>query len=80
MSYLVMECRRSYAVLLDQEGRFVKAANLRYDTTVTRGAGIGDDDTVVRTLLSAVTSKANLDCQRKLLQPSSFRLQLQTNS
>ena len=61
-------------------GHRVVAANLLDDTTVTRGAGIGDDDTVVRTLLSAVTSKANLDCQRKLLQPSSFRLQLQTNS
>ena len=35
MSYLVMECRRSYAVLLDQEGRFVKAANLRYEVGQT---------------------------------------------
>ena len=30
-----MECRRSYAVLLDQEGRFVKAANLRYEVGQT---------------------------------------------
>ena len=28
MSYLVMECHPGYAVLLDEEGRFFKAANL----------------------------------------------------
>ena len=31
MSYLVMECHPSYAVLLDEDGRFLKAANLRYE-------------------------------------------------
>ena len=31
MIYLVMECHPSYAVLLDEEGRFVKAANLHYE-------------------------------------------------
>ena len=31
MSYLVMECHPGYAVLLDEEGRFLKAANLRYE-------------------------------------------------
>ena len=30
MSYMVIECRRSYAILLDEEGRFLKAANLHY--------------------------------------------------
>nr|QFU78546.1 Anti-sigma-I factor RsgI [uncultured bacterium] len=30
MKYLVMECFDSYAVLLDEEGRFVKSANLGY--------------------------------------------------
>ncbi len=30
MSYLVMECHASYAILLDEEGRLVKAANLHY--------------------------------------------------
>ena len=30
MSYLVMETHPAYAVLLDEEGRFLKAANLRY--------------------------------------------------
>ena len=31
MSYLVMECHPGYAVLLDENGRFLKAANLRYE-------------------------------------------------
>ena len=35
MSYLVMECHPGYAVLLDEEGRFLKAANLRYKTGQT---------------------------------------------
>ena len=35
MSYLVMETKRSYAVLLDQEGRFLKAANLHYQVGQT---------------------------------------------
>ena len=29
MKYMVMECRPSYAILLDEEGCFKKAANLR---------------------------------------------------
>lgn len=35
MSYLVMECHPSYVILLDEEGRFLKAANLRYETGQT---------------------------------------------
>ena len=30
MKYIVMECHTGFAVLLDEDGRFVKAANLRY--------------------------------------------------
>lgn len=30
MKYLVMECGLSYAVVLDEQGRFLKAANLNY--------------------------------------------------
>ena len=30
MNYLVLECHPGYAILLDPEGRFVRAANLRY--------------------------------------------------
>lgn len=32
MKYIVMECHPGYAVLLDEEGRFVKAANFHYQT------------------------------------------------
>ena len=31
MKYLVMECHPGYAVLLDEDGRFLKAANLQYE-------------------------------------------------
>ena len=31
MSYIVMECHPGYAVLLDEEGRFLKAANINYE-------------------------------------------------
>ena len=30
MTYLVMECHPSYAIVLDNEGRMIKAANLGY--------------------------------------------------
>ncbi len=35
MKYIVMECHNSYAVLLDEEGRFVKAASLHYEVGQT---------------------------------------------
>lgn len=35
MKYLVMECKTGYAVLLDEEGRFQKAANLHYQVGET---------------------------------------------
>ena len=35
MSYLVMECHPGYAVLLDEEGRFLKAANFQYEVGQT---------------------------------------------
>ena len=35
MSYMVMECHPGYAILLDEEGRFLKAANLRYEVGQT---------------------------------------------
>ena len=31
MSYLVMECRPVYAVVLDEQGRFVRVPNLGYE-------------------------------------------------
>ena len=35
MKYIVMECHLSYAILLDENGRFIKAANLHYETGQT---------------------------------------------
>lgn len=35
MSYMVIECHSSYAILLDEDGRFLKAANLRYEVGQT---------------------------------------------
>lgn len=35
MSYMVMECHPAYVILLDEEGRFLKAANLRYEVGQT---------------------------------------------
>lgn len=35
MKYLVMECGLSYAIVLDEEGRFLKAANLGYQVGET---------------------------------------------
>ncbi len=35
MKYIVMECRFSYAVLLDEDGKFLKAANLGYQVGQT---------------------------------------------
>ena len=31
MSYIVMECHKAYVIVLDSEGRFLKAANLGYE-------------------------------------------------
>ncbi|NLM06016.1 MAG: hypothetical protein GX219_03740, partial [Tissierellia bacterium] len=51
MTYLVMECHKSYAVVLDNEGRFIKVANLGYE--------IGDRiDFVIKT--SEPKSKSNV--------------------
>ena len=35
MKYLVVECGLSYAVVLDEEGRFLKVANLHYQVGQT---------------------------------------------
>lgn len=35
MKYIVMECHPSFAVLLDEDGRFIKAANLNYEVGQT---------------------------------------------
>lgn len=35
MKYIVMECHKGYAVLMDEESRYMKAANLRYSVGQT---------------------------------------------
>ena len=35
MSYMVMECHPAYAVVLDENGRFLKVANLNYQVGQT---------------------------------------------
>ncbi len=35
MSYLIMECHLAYAVVLDENGRFIKVANLNYEVGQT---------------------------------------------
>lgn len=35
MKYIVMECHYSYAVVLDENGRFIKAANMHYEVGQT---------------------------------------------
>ena len=51
MSYMVMECHRAYAIVLDSEGRFLKVANLGYsvgqktDFVIESGTDENLDDT-----------------------------------
>ena len=53
MSYLIMECAASYAVALDEEGRFVKVPNLGYevgqevdDVVAFEGSPFGEADVI----------------------------------
>lgn len=53
MSYLIMECAASYAVALDEEGRFVKVPNLGYevgqevdDVVTFEGSPFGEADVI----------------------------------
>ena len=45
MNYLVMETHPAYAVVLDEGGRFLKAANLRYQVGDTVAGDRGTSDT-----------------------------------
>ena len=58
MNYLVMEVHPAYAVVLDEEGRFLKAANLRYqvgDTVRDIVGAICDTATAVRNAFPVLT-------------------------
>lgn len=50
MSYLVMETHRSYAIVLDQEGRFIKVANLGYEVGQSVGQIVEASDPKVTVL------------------------------
>ena len=47
MKYLVMETHPAYAVVLDNEGRFLKAANLHYQVGDTVERIVEDRKSVV---------------------------------
>lgn len=49
MKYIVMECHRSYAVVLAEDGRFLTVANLRYEVgqTVTRVVEMLDSPLII---------------------------------
>ncbi len=62
MKYIVMQCCKGYAVLMDEEGRYVFAANINYETgqTVTNPIIMSDKYkqrkpaiTIIRTIASA---------------------------
>ncbi|GEM_PF-525310 len=54
MKYLVMECHQAYAVLMDEDSRFVNAANLNYTVgqTVTDPVLLGDMSPDRKSLIS----------------------------
>ena len=52
MKYIVMECHEGYAVLMDEESRYVSAANLHYE--------------VGQTVLSPVLMNYEAESERKI--------------
>ena len=44
MSYMVMERRQAYAIVLDDEGRFLKVANLGYEVGQRTDFIVGEND------------------------------------
>lgn len=65
MKYIVMECHPAYAVLLDSEGRFVKACNKNYETGqyVSDPVLIKDDDNMLDNVM-------RIDRRRKITKYS----------
>lgn len=65
MKYLVMECHQAYAVLMDEDSRFVNAANLNYTVgqTVTDPVLLGDmtpdrKSIITRSVMVKITAAA----------------------
>lgn len=65
MKYIVMECHPSFVVLLDSEGRFVKACNMNYETgqTVYEPVLINDDENMMDNI-------RKIDRRRKMIKHS----------
>lgn len=59
MRYIVMECHPSYAVLLDSDGRFVKACNMNYEIgqSVYEPVLIGDTENFADKIIRAEKRK-----------------------
>lgn len=58
MSYLVLEIHKSYCIVLDEEGRFLKAANLGYEIGQTLDSIIGMEEHTVKKFLPSKTITA----------------------
>lgn len=60
MSYIVMECHPGYVILLDEEGRFLKAANLHYEVgqTISHPVMMHDEAFKQKKMIQFITSGA----------------------
>ena len=55
MKYLIMECHMAYAVVLDEDGRFLKAANMDYE--------VGQTVDTIMEIVEPVAAFSEADCQ-----------------
>ncbi len=55
MKYLIMECHMAYAVVLDEDGRFLKAANMNYE--------VGQTVDTIMEIVEPVAAFSEADCQ-----------------
>ena len=80
MKYLVMECHPAYAVLLDEESRFVRAANLHYSVgqTVTDPVLMQDHNRAARITQKTVLRIAAAAACLLLLSAAGFGIYLKS--
>ena len=76
MKYLVMECHPAYAVLMDEESRFVRAANLHYSVGQTVTAPILIQETGAGIRHTAVMRAAAAAACLLLISAAAFGLYL----
>ena len=55
MKYLIMECHMAYAVVLDEDGRFLKAANMDYE--------VGQTVDTIMEIVEPGAAFSEVDCQ-----------------